>query len=121
RRAREEGSPLALQIAGGRDAAHGGHIDEAARRGDAWAIGVWTEVAPLLAVALANAVTLLNPARLILGGSVAWGTPDLMARMRAHFPDRVNIPSGKACSIVDAQLGDAAGILGSAALAAFGS
>jgi glucokinase len=119
RRARDEASAVALGIAGSRDAIHAGHIDEAARRGDAWAIGVWGEVAPLLGVVLANAVTLLNPGRLILGGSVAWGSPDLMRRARAAYDGLVNVPSGAACTTVDAQLGDSAGILGSAALAAF--
>ncbi len=117
-RARDEASPVALAIAGGRDAIHGGHIDEAARRGDPWAVALWDEVAPLLGVVLANAVTLLNPGRLILGGSVAWGTPDLMRRARAAYQATVNVPSGAACTLVEAQLGDAAGILGSAALAA---
>jgi len=122
RRARQEvgagASPQTLAHAGSLDAIHAGHIDQAVRSGDRWATAVWEEIAPLFGVALANAVTLVNPARLILGGSVVWGTPELMRRALAAYQVLVNAPSGVACTVVEAQLGDAAGILGSAALAA---
>jgi glucokinase len=122
RRAREEvgagASPQTLAFAGSLDALHGGHIDQAARAGDRWATALWDEIAPLFGAVLANAVTLLNPGRLILGGSVVWGTPELMQRTRAAYERFVNVPSGAACTMVEAQLSDTAGILGSAALAA---
>ena len=54
-----------------------GHLDAAAAEGDEYALELWREVAPLLGVALANAVTMLNPARLILGGGVLSRTPVL--------------------------------------------
>ena len=122
RRAREEvgagASPQTLAFAGGLDGLHGGHIDQAARAGDPWAVAIWDEIALLFGAVLANAVTLLNPGRGIVGGSVVWGTPDLMRRSLAQYERIVNVPSGAACIIVQSQLGDTAGILGTAALAA---
>jgi len=67
---------------------------------------------------VANAVTLCNPSRVIFGGGVWWGAADLRRRILAAYQELVNAASGKACTIVDAALGDAAGILGAAALAA---
>lgn len=108
----------AVALAGGNPAlVHPGHLDQAARNGDAYAVALWDEVAPLLAMALANAVTLLNPGRLILGGGVWTGAPELARRTLAAYRQQVNAASAEACEIVDAALGDLAGILGAATLA----
>ena len=122
-RAREElaggARSLAVELAGG-DAGevHAGHLDDAAARGDAYAVALWDEIAPLLGLVVANAVTLFNPARVIFGGGVLWGAAELRRRMLASYQELVNAASGEACTIVEAALGDAAGILGAASLAA---
>jgi glucokinase len=108
----------AVELAGGADRVHPGHLDQAAREGDAYASGLWGEIAPLLGLVLANAVTTLNPGRLILGGGVLWGAPELKRLALAAYRELCNAPSREACQVVDAALGDAAGILGAAALAA---
>ncbi len=106
----------AIALAGDVTHVHAGHLDEAARAGDPYARALWDEVAPLLGLVLANAVTLLNPSRLVLGGGVWEGAPDLRARVVAHFNQLVNAPSGEAVVLVDTVLGDTAGVLGAAAL-----
>jgi glucokinase len=121
-RAREElaaGSrSRAVELAGGADKVHAGHLDQAASEGDPYATRLWDEIAPLFGLVVANAVTLLNPARVIFGGGVLWGAKELCRRVLAAYQDLVNVSAGAACEIVEAALGDGAGVLGAAALAA---
>ncbi len=117
---RDQPRSLPVVLAGSLAALHAGHLDEAARRGDAWACALWAEVAPLLGSVLANAVTLLNPTRLVLGGTVWEGCPDLRRRAVEAYRAAVNAPAGEAATLVDAALGDNAGVLGAAALVAAG-
>jgi glucokinase len=114
-----EGKSLAIDLAGGDpESVHAGHIDEAAASGDPYAVALWDEIAPLFGLVVANAVTLLNPARVIFGGGVFWGAAELRRRVLDHYQQLVNAESGKVCRITEAVLGDAAGILGAAAIAA---
>lgn len=109
---------LAVELAGGDpETVHAGHLDEAAANGDAYAVALWDEIAPLFGLVLANAVTLLNPKRVIVGGGVLWGAEDLRRRVLEAYGSLVNAASGKVCDVVEAVLGDAAGILGAAAIA----
>jgi len=109
---------LAVELAGGIDQVHAGFLDEAARRGDVYAGRLWEEVSTLLGMALANAVTLLNPSRLVMGGGVWQGTPELRRRTVARLYELVNQPSREGFEVVDTALGDAAGMLGAAVLIA---
>ena len=122
RRVRAElagGAPSrALALAGGRaEDATPGHVDAAAAEGDAWALDLWAELAPLLGVALANAVCILNPDRLVLGGGMLSRTPVLrdqaVTAMIIAAPTALTEP----LTVVDATLGDDAGLVGSALLA----
>jgi glucokinase len=109
---------LAVELAGGDPTkVHAGHLDDAAERGDAYALRLYAEIAPLFGQVVANAVTLLNPQRVIFGGGVLWGAPVLRGLVLDAYRSLVNAPSGKACEIVEAKLGEAAGILGAASLA----
>ena len=124
RRIREElsagATSSAVALAGGVENVHPGHVDQAAGEGDEWALGLWTELAPLLAVALGNAVALLNPERLVLGGGMLGRAPTLYQLVATTLMIAGNAPSLEALSIVEAQLGDDAGIVGAAHLAARG-
>ncbi len=111
---------LATELAGGIDQVHAGFIDEAARRGDVYAGRLWEEVSTLLGLALANVVTTMNPSRLVMGGGVWQGAPELRRRTIARLFDFVNQPSREGFEVVDTALGDAAGMLGAAALIANG-
>lgn len=113
----EEGrSPRVLELAGG-GTAHVGHVDQAASEGDPWASALWDESETFLAVALANLVTVLNPEVLVLGGGVLARAPGLCSRVKAAVPGYANAVALTGFRIVDAALGDDAGLIGAAALA----
>jgi glucokinase len=108
----------ALELAGGAlDEVTPSHVDAAALEGDDWALGLWTELAPLLAVALGNALAVLNSERLILGGGVLGRTPVLRSLVEIDLM----LVAPRACveplSIATAELGDDAGLVGAARLA----
>ena len=97
-----------------------GDVDRAAVAGDPWALGLWRELAPLLAITLGNAVALLNPERLVLGGGVLARCPLLLDLVKQAMAETTNGPSWGPLSVVLAELGDDAGIIGAAHLAASG-
>ncbi|HLU68219.1 MAG TPA: ROK family protein [Kofleriaceae bacterium] len=121
RRARAElaggARSAAVAMAGGAERVNPGHLDAAAAEGDDYALTLWAEIAPLVGVALANAVTLLNPNKLILGGGVLSRTPVLREHVIAAMEVAVNPPARDGLAIESAALGDDAGLVGSALLA----
>ena len=108
----------ALGLAGELSRLHAGHLDEAARAGDPYARALWAEIAPYLGLVLANAVTLLNPSRVVLGGGVWEGAPELRRLATESYQALVNAPSGEGVQLVSTELGDRAGVLGAAWLIA---
>jgi glucokinase len=107
-----------IERAGGSiDAVTPSHVDEAALDGDAWALGLWTELAVLLAVALGNALAILNSERLILGGGVLGRTPTLRAMTEIDLLLVAPPASLEPLTIAVAELGDDAGLVGAARLA----
>ncbi len=121
RRARAElaggARSAAVGIAGGPEAVNPGHLDAAAAEGDEYALNLWQEIGPLVGVALANAVTLFNPNRLILGGGVLSRTPVLKEHIIAALEVAINPPAQEDLGVENAALGDDAGLVGSALLA----
>lgn len=103
------------ELAGG-GTAHVSHVDRAASEGDPWASALWEETETFLSVALANLVTVLNPETLVLGGGVLARAPHLWSRVKASVPRYTNAVALTGFSIVDAGLGDDAGLVGAAAL-----
>lgn len=110
----------AVALAGSIDEVTPGHVDQAAAAGDPWASALWAELAPLLAVALGNALAVLNSERLVLGGGMLGRTPALYAQVLARLPEVAPVASMERLTIVPAELGDDAGLVGAAALAAAG-
>lgn len=109
---------LAVDLASGDPSVvNPGHVDAAAADGDPWALALWTELAPLFAVALGNAITLVNPDRVVLGGGMFGRTPTLrdqsLLALSLVTPPALLDP----VDIVMAALGDDAGLVGSALLA----
>jgi glucokinase len=106
-----------LDLAGG-DLARitAGLVDEAYEGGDGYAVALWNEVGELLGTAVANLVTVLNPARLILGGGVLLGARNLAALVRRHLDERVSRTAARALTVEKAWLGDDAGVVGAAVL-----
>ena len=107
-----------IERAGGSlDAVTPSHVDAAALDGDAWALGLWTELAALLAVALGNALAILNSQRLILGGGVLGRTPGLREMTEIDLMLVAPPASLEPLTIAVAELGDDAGLVGAARLA----
>jgi glucokinase len=120
-RVREElaaGARTSIHALAGADAARvtASLVDDAYRAGDAYARALWDEVGELLGVAVANLVTLLNPARLILGGGVMLGCPALAAIVRARFDEAISVSASAGLTVEHAWLGDDAGVVGAAVL-----
>ncbi len=91
-------------------------VDAAAASGDRYASELWDEVADLLGTAVAGLVTLLNPERVILGGGVLLGCPELDRRVRDVLASRVSRSASLGLSVERAHLGDDAGVIGAALL-----
>lgn len=93
-------------------------LERAFSDGDRAAREVWYEAAQLLALGIANAVTLFNPRVLVLGGGVLDSAP----RLRAAVVEELRVTAGAAhverLEIRTSALGDDAGLVG-AGLAAW--
>lgn len=111
----------AVALAGSIDAVNAGHVDQAAGEGDPWALALWEELAPLLAVTLGNTLAVLNSSRLVLGGGLLGRAPTLYELVVSTLPIVTPVASMAPLSIALAELGDDAGIIGSADLAARGT
>jgi glucokinase len=114
----EAGAQTAVAALSGGDPARvtASVVDEAYRQGDPYARALWDEVSDILGTAIANLVTLLNPARLILGGGVLLGSPALAGLVRARFDATVSPSATRGLSVEHAWLGDDAGVIGAALL-----
>jgi glucokinase len=93
------------------------HVAEAAAEGDPIAREFWQDAVRYLGLAIANAVTLLNPERLVLGGGVVEGVPALVEAVTGTIGARTTLMA-RAVTVHRARLGDWAGAAGAAALAA---
>lgn len=92
-------------------------IAEAARAGDVVALNTFERTVEWLAVALANAVTVTGPQRIVLFGGIARNGDLLMAPLRDAFQKALlNIYVGRVDLTVSALPDDDAAILGAAAL-----
>ena len=108
----------AMAIAGGDpDAVHIGHLDLAAAEGDSYALNLYSEIAPPFAATLGNALSLLNPSRLVLGGGVLSRAPVLQSHVIASLEVAANRAILDPVTVVEAALGDDAGLVGGALLA----
>jgi glucokinase len=93
-----------------------GTVEAAYAEGDLYARELWGELGELLGVAIANAATLLNPARVVLGGGVLLGCPNLARIVRAQVMDKTARAARAGVELVAAELGDDAGLIGAALL-----
>ena len=91
-------------------------ISQAARAGDRAARQIWAKMGESLGIGLANAVNLLSPERIVIGGGVANAWPWFAPRMRAMMRLLAFEAPMKMCRVVPAQLGDRAGIVGASML-----
>ncbi|HTP50396.1 MAG TPA: ROK family protein [Anaeromyxobacteraceae bacterium] len=91
-------------------------VEQACQAGDAYARQLWEELGELLGTAVANAVTLLNPERLVLGGGVLRASPTLRERVGFHVAAATSRTAAARLAVVDAERGDEAGVIGAALL-----
>ena len=109
---------LAIELAGGLANLHAGHLEEAAQNGDPYASALLERAGLFLGVACANAVTTINPSRLVMGGGVWEKSPELRRHTRKAFDEAASVPALEGFEMVEGNLGEAAGVLGSATLIA---
>jgi glucokinase len=103
-----------LRLAGSADAVTPGHLDRAVAEGDAGALAIYDDLVPRIASSLANAVFVLNPSRLILGGGMLMRMPVLRRRIIEDVPRYLTAAQIEPLAIVETRLGEDAGLLGSA-------
>jgi glucokinase len=93
-------------------------VAEAAAAGDRFAVGVFAGAGRALGIATATLVNLLDLDAVVLGGGVADSFPLLAGPLREEIATRAFPQMAAGLSIVKGELGDDAGLLGSAVLAA---
>ena len=93
-------------------------LEALAFRGHARAKELWETSGGFLALAIANAVTVLNPGYLVLGGGVLTRCPHLYQRIVETVGSRAVEVSRRGLKIGFASLGDDAGVVGAALLSA---
>ncbi len=86
----------------------------AADAGDVRAIQGLADIGRYLGIGIANAIILINPERVILGGGVAGAGDRIIGPIRAEIGRRVNVTAWQSIDIVTAQLGTKAGAIGAA-------
>jgi glucokinase len=86
----------------------------AAQAGDARALAGFAEVGRYLGIGIANAVVVVNPDRIVIGGGVAAAGELLFAPIRAEIARRVTITAVDDVVLVAAELGTLAGAIGAA-------
>ncbi|RKH16788.1 ROK family protein [Corallococcus sp. CA047B] len=93
-------------------------LEKAADMGDAEAKEIYERASRFLAIAVANQVTVLNPARLVLGGGVLTHCPGIRQRVLDGVQMWASQTSREGLLVADAELGDDSGIIGAALLVA---
>lgn len=91
-------------------------ISSAAQLGDAVALQVLDETADVLGAGLTNAIHMLNPEMVVLGGGVVRQVPLLLTRVQAVVNARA-LPSAGYARIVQARFGREAGVVGATVFA----
>lgn len=92
-------------------------MEQAAHEGDELSRRLLDEAGQHLGIALANLITTLNPARLLLGGGVVLGSPRLTRAALATIDAHATRSSRAAVQISTPELGEQAGMVGAALLA----
>lgn len=113
---RSAGASLLRLADGQQDAVTARIVAEAAHAGDPLARELVEEVAQALIAGAIGIVNGFNPSRLILGGGVIEGLPELVERVEQGVRDRALEAASKALQVLTARLHNDAGVVGAAAL-----
>ncbi|HEX4491369.1 MAG TPA: ROK family protein [Acidimicrobiia bacterium] len=117
----EGGGGAAILAAAGGDhhAVNGHHVGAAAAAGDADALGVLDEYADNVALGLSGLANILDPEIIVIGGGLVTLGDLLFEPVRAAFLRHIEAPEHRPkVPIVPTALGERAGAIGAAALAA---
>src|SRR5437868_10235157 len=106
-----------LELVGEPEKVTAAAMERAAHEGDELSRRLLEEAGRLLGIALANLVTILNPARLLLGGGVLSGSPRMMRAAIAKLDAHASKASRSVLKVTEPELGDQAGVVGAALLA----
>jgi glucokinase len=104
-------------LAGSAGAISASTVSDAFHSGDPLASKLVRETALYLGAGLASATNLLSPRRIILGGGVLDGIPELLEAVRPVVRRRALSSATRPLRIVPARLGTVAGVIGASALA----
>ncbi|HEX8907229.1 MAG TPA: ROK family protein, partial [Longimicrobiaceae bacterium] len=113
---RSAGATL-IRMAGSADAITGESVAAALRAGDALARTLIDDTGNILGAALVGLVNALNPRRVLLGGGVMEGFPELLDRVTAAVQAHALPAAARRVVIAPAGLGDDAPAMGAADLA----
>ncbi|WP_255954283.1 ROK family protein [Streptomyces odontomachi] len=91
-------------------------VDAAAQQGDPVATQVWTETVDTLGSGLTSLVNVFEPELVVLGGGVTRSGDRLLEPVRRLVAAQAMGPAARTARIVVASGGDAAGVLGAAAI-----
>jgi glucokinase len=91
-------------------------LERAAEAGDPGSREIHERAGQMLGMAIANMVTVLNPARLILGGGVLMNCPGLRRFIVEGVQALASTTSREGLLIAEAELGDDSGLIGAALL-----
>ena len=111
------GAALARQLAAvGKGTVDSRDVTDLVRRGDPVAGHAVREAGRVIGRVLADAVTLLNPALIVVGGDIAEGGDQLLAGVREEVFRRSTARSTNGLVIAPSAVGDHAGVVGAAAM-----
>lgn len=112
-----EAGGLLVELAGASGAITAATVGVAAARGDRLALGLVADTAHFLGAGLVGVVHAFNPRRVVLGGGVIAGLPELIPAAAAHLRERAMEVFLEGLELVPAGLGAEAGVVGAALLA----
>ena len=92
-------------------------LADAVKRKDPVALQVWDEFTSQLSTGLANAIWLLNPDRIVIGGGIAKAGKVIFDPLKRKLKAQLAASFSKGLTLVPAHFGNDAGIIGSAAVA----
>lgn len=92
-------------------------VVEAVKKQDPLAIKIWEGACRYLAIGIANAITLLAPEAVVIGGGISLAGELLFSRLREQVPGFVSMVPAAEIDIVPAELGTDSGTWGAIALA----
>jgi glucokinase len=109
-------SSIRDRVEGGLGRVGAAAVEAAYVQGDTYAVALWEELGELLGMAIANLITLLNPARVVLGGGVLSGCPSLVEIATRWVQSATSRSALAQVTLVPSRLGDDAGVIGAAIL-----